>query len=124
MDIMANFIGIKNVLAGSYSDITYVSAHNRITDISLRPALVLRGVSFYGVLRAAGQHAMAETLAAEVAEAEAAIEKIPVPFDNALVDAGGQKTILAAIEKLRQLGRSVKAAGELLQAEVSIELGD
>lgn len=92
-DLVGNALGIQNVFLGTYA--------------------AGDGESISDLVRAKDP-ALADKLAAEMASSVAAIQDIPVPFDQAITNAAGQAKVRAAIEALqRQTATTVEAATAL-----------
>lgn len=81
---------------------------------------VLKGKDGPGVIKLVAQKdaALAARLEAKLAEIDAAIGIIPVPFDNAIFSPGGREAILTTINALEDLAKLTQSAGTLLGVEI------
>ena len=87
-DILHNFLGIKNVIIDGLIDLI------RARDVST-----------------------AEEIEYNLAEAEAAIRKIPPPFDQAILKDPGRRLIMNAINQLENLAESLKQGAVTIGVE-------
>ena len=103
-DIVANAQGIANVWHGSYVR----------TDGS-----TVSGTSLSDLVRAKDE-ALADRIDGNVAAALDAVNAIPAPFDQAIID--DQQTVLAAVEALQALGDSFVEGAAALGIQINNEL--
>lgn len=89
LDILHNFMGVRNVINDGIIDLI------RNRDISA-----------------------AEEIEYNLAEAEDAIRKIPVPFDQAIMKEPGRRLVMNAITMLESLAESLKQGAVVLGVEV------
>ncbi len=105
-DILANWSGIRNVLYGRY----------------LRTeGTVIEGPGMLALIERADPELSAEmhTLASGAADA---IERIPVPFDRAIVDPASRPSVLEAVYLLQDLGDRIAEAGTVMGLTINTAL--
>jgi putative iron-regulated protein len=105
-DIITNALGIANVWRGSYTR----------TDGS-----TVSGTSLADLVRAEDE-ALADRIDANVQAALSAVDAIPAPFDQAIID--DQQTVLAAVDALQTLGDSFVEGAAALDIAINNELPD
>ncbi|MEM1115749.1 MAG: imelysin family protein [Bacteroidota bacterium] len=105
-DIITNAEGIANVWRGSYTR----------TDGS-----TVSGTSLSDLVRAEDA-ALADEIDANVATALTAVNDIPVPFDQAIIN--DQQTVLAAVDALQTLGDSFVEGAAAIGIQINNELPD
>ncbi|MEM7788311.1 MAG: imelysin family protein [Bacteroidota bacterium] len=105
-DIITNAEGIANVWRGSYTR----------TDGS-----TVSGTSLSDLVRAEDA-ALADEIDANVTAALTAVNDIPVPFDQAIIN--DQQTVLAAVDALQTLGDSFVEGAAAIGIQINNELPD
>jgi len=105
-DIVTNALGIANVWRGSYTR----------TDGS-----TVSGTSLADLVRAEDE-ALADRIDANVRAALSAVDAIPAPFDQAIIN--DQQTVLAAVDALQTLGDSFVEGAAALGIAINNQLPD
>lgn len=105
-DIVTNAQGIANVWRGSYAR---------------TGGATVSGTSLADLVRAEDE-ALADRIDANVAAALAAVDAIPAPFDQAIIN--DQETVIAAVDALQTLGDSFVEGARALGVQVNNELPD